>query len=85
MFSFCCQAISCGHPGIPSQGKVRIGGLTFGESVFFECNDFYEIYGESELTCEADGLWSDEIPSCWPGMECFLRAVFLTFLTFQCP
>ena len=61
------QAISCGHPGKPVRGSIRIGGLTFGESVWFECDDFYELYGESELTCEDDGLWSDDLPECVPG------------------
>ena len=61
-----CEPISCGHPGMPVRGSVRIGGLTFGESVWFECDNFYELYGESELTCNDDGLWSDDLPECVP-------------------
>lgn len=66
---FISAAISCGHPGIPARGRARIGGLTFKQSVWFECDDFYELYGESELTCEEDGLWSDDLPECVPGMN----------------
>ena len=60
-------AISCGNPGVPHRGILIGNQFTFGQTVRYECDDFYEVAGEEELTCEADGEWSDDIPDCVPG------------------
>nr|WBB44917.1 mannose-binding lectin-associated serine protease precursor [Chrysogorgia stellata] len=62
-----CQPVSCGHPGNPAMARLQ-GEMTFtfNKTVRFICDDFYEISGEEELTCNEDGEWSDELPACVP-------------------
>ena len=43
--------------------------FTFQETVRFKCDDFYEISGEEELTCNEHGDWSNELPECVPGKD----------------
>lgn len=59
--------MSCGPPGIPRKATLHGNKFTFNETVRFECDEFYEIYGEEELTCTEDGKWSDDLPECEPG------------------
>ncbi|KAK6179269.1 hypothetical protein SNE40_011671 [Patella caerulea] len=61
-----CEIISC--PDLSSLiingGWVIQSGFTFSEKATFECLDGYNINGTAVLTCEANGEWSDMIPSC---------------------
>lgn len=66
-------AVSCGHPKTPHRGRAIVEGITFGQSVSFECDKYYEIEGGSTLTCEADGLWSNISPKCIPGKVAYCK------------
>ena len=35
-----------------------------GQSVSYECNSGYTLSGQVNLTCIADGTWSDALPTC---------------------
>ena len=38
-----------------------------GETVTISCKDTHKLFGESTLTCMADGTWSSDAPTCKLG------------------
>ena len=58
------SVISCGDPGIPTNGE-RIGsGINAGNELNYECKPGFKLIGESKLVCQQDGTWSDSPPRC---------------------
>lgn len=57
-------AVNCGHPGKPLHGNITESGFEYNKVVTFHCNDFYELLGERQRQCQADGTWSGEQPTC---------------------
>ncbi len=49
----------------PINGAIQImTGLNFGSLVTYLCDPTYALIGTSTQTCEANGLWTDEPPTC---------------------
>lgn len=58
------KIVSCGFPGVVEDGEVH--GLVYlvNDTVEITCNEGYYLKGSSILTCQADGLWSSDLPRC---------------------
>ncbi len=59
-------AIDCGSLDAPSNGAVHISsGTTFMMIATYICNPGYTLTaGETIRTCQANGFWSAEAPTC---------------------
>ena len=38
----------------------------FGDVVDYKCDDGFNLVGHDDLSCEADGQWSNDAPVCQP-------------------
>ena len=57
--------VSCGQPGILSNGRVDTSaGTSFGDVARYSCDAGYTLNGASERTCQADGRWNGTEPIC---------------------
>ena len=57
----------CGSPTTPGNGSVVLaepGITTYGVSATQRCNIGYELTGVANITCTADGNWSDPAVTC---------------------
>ena len=57
--------VSCGQPGIPSNGRVDTSaGTSVGDVARYSCDKGYRLIGLDETTCQADGRWNGSVPTC---------------------
>ena len=49
---------------IPSNGVACLDGIVEGKTVNFTCDAGYTLSGSATLTCQEDGKWSSESPTC---------------------
>ncbi|XP_076046526.1 sushi, von Willebrand factor type A, EGF and pentraxin domain-containing protein 1-like [Oratosquilla oratoria] len=61
-----CQRILCKPPELPEYGLIEGEDYSYGSYVTYNCREGYELQGVSNQSCEADGSWSDNTPSCQP-------------------
>ncbi|KAG0721266.1 Sushi, von Willebrand factor type A, EGF and pentraxin domain-containing protein 1 [Chionoecetes opilio] len=61
-----CRRVSCGPPSYPSQATVNVTNFVYGGTATYTCREGYIMQGVGTLSCEADGSWSSEAPSCSP-------------------
>lgn len=60
-----CHLIQCPEPPQISNGRVLRSGLSFGDMALYSCgNDIFVMRGKPELTCQQNGSWSPEPPTC---------------------
>ncbi len=60
-----CNAIQCPDLSHPSGGTVSISSRTPGSGIaVYRCNTGNSIIGSSFLTCQPDGTWSRNAPTC---------------------
>ena len=45
-------------------GRRNVSGYTEGHTVNYTCNTGYRLNGSSTLTCQPNGLWSANPPTC---------------------
>ena len=51
---------------MPINGR-RIGNdFRFGASVYYECNEGFQLVGTASRVCQNTGLWSGLLPTCAP-------------------
>ncbi|CAH1774655.1 unnamed protein product [Owenia fusiformis] len=55
---------ACGNPGAPANGAIIGNNFNFGQTVKFVCNIGYELAGQDSLTCQQDGTWNGDRPTC---------------------
>ncbi|XP_078589338.1 sushi, von Willebrand factor type A, EGF and pentraxin domain-containing protein 1-like [Branchiostoma floridae x Branchiostoma japonicum] len=53
----------CEDPGAPVNGSRRGTSFQAGK-VDFSCDDGFSLEGETSITCQEDGTWTDEVPTC---------------------
>ena len=56
--------VDCGDPGTPDNGLRDLSSTTTGSTVQYSCQGGYMLQGNSSRTCEANGVWSGEVPTC---------------------
>ena len=58
--------VVCEDPGAPKNGAKLGESYGIGDVVHFTCNEGHEPEGAANMTCSANGTWSEEKPTC-PG------------------
>ncbi|XP_035682836.1 sushi repeat-containing protein SRPX2-like [Branchiostoma floridae] len=58
-----CLKVHCNTLNPPTAGSI-LGGNEYGESVQFSCWLGHTLTGNRNRTCQEDGLWSGQQPSC---------------------
>uniref|UniRef100_UPI00358FCE16 CUB and sushi domain-containing protein 3-like n=1 Tax=Myxine glutinosa TaxID=7769 RepID=UPI00358FCE16 len=60
-----CHAVSCGNPGVPSNGyAVHIEGIHLGNTASYACREGYWMLGPPVRTCGLNGTWNGQLPHC---------------------
>lgn len=61
-----CKYVDCGTPAQVHKGSFRLlnGTTTYGSIAQFSCEPDYWLDGAEVLTCNRDGKWSHDTPSC---------------------
>jgi len=57
-------AIDCGFLNDPLYGIVRLSRITVGSTAKYSCSVGFVLVGEVSRTCQLDGRWSGEAPTC---------------------
>jgi hypothetical protein len=61
-----CKRVSCPLPTDIRHGFHSSKGHLFGDRLVYWCKLGYELVGDAELLCQANGTWSGSAPSCAP-------------------
>jgi hypothetical protein len=75
-YKFCCVDrtciifLDCGDPA-PNNGKSNVTVFTYGTIAKIECEPGFNIPGDSVITCQSDGTWSDSLV-CNTSGECLM-------------
>ena len=57
--------MDCGNLTNPENGEVdHTAGTTFGHTATYSCDDFFNLMGDSNRTCQDTGNWSGSEPTC---------------------
>ncbi|KAK4305073.1 hypothetical protein Pmani_023017 [Petrolisthes manimaculis] len=59
-----CRRVHCGFPGYLLNGHMEGHSYSYSDTISYICNPGFELRGEAERTCQADGKWSGEDPAC---------------------
>ena len=58
-------AVDCGHTlKAPSNGFVNVPCTTLDCTTSYSCKSGYELVGQRSRTCQPDGTWSHQTPTC---------------------
>ena len=52
------------YSALVPNGYVCYDGLTFGSVATFQCDEEYQLMGNSQLWCQLDGEWDGDTPTC---------------------
>ncbi|XP_045583570.2 sushi, von Willebrand factor type A, EGF and pentraxin domain-containing protein 1 isoform X3 [Procambarus clarkii] len=61
-----CRRVSCGSPHLPDYALIQSDDFLYGATANYSCREGYELEGAGVLTCQANGRWSSEAPTCAP-------------------
>ena len=66
----------CGFPDIPGNGSIILTNTatTYGASATQLCNTGYTLNGTENITCGADGNWSE------PAITCTILGILSTWI-----
>ncbi|XP_053398283.1 neurogenic locus Notch protein-like [Mercenaria mercenaria] len=60
-----CQINDCGTTVAPANGGVDLtDGTTYESVIVFQCDNGYDLVGQSSLECQADSNWDASKPTC---------------------
>ncbi|CAH1252782.1 CSMD3 [Branchiostoma lanceolatum] len=63
-----CRLVTCPARTAPANGAVSSTAIgRYQDAVTFTCNSGYNLVGSTRLTCQADGTWSANPPTCNPA------------------
>ncbi|XP_064199795.1 sushi, von Willebrand factor type A, EGF and pentraxin domain-containing protein 1 isoform X2 [Anguilla rostrata] len=65
-----CNAVSCGPPPAVENAVAMATGETYQSNVSYLCNSGQQLVGLQNLTCLADGTWSQPAPKCEAAQVC---------------
>ena len=57
-------AVDCGSLTNPLNGELNLTTTTFMSTSTYSCNAGYNLFGKGTRTCQANGTWSDNVPTC---------------------
>ncbi|XP_078664120.1 complement receptor type 1-like [Branchiostoma floridae x Branchiostoma belcheri] len=58
-----CRIVQCPALTAPTNGRME-GLYTYRSMVTFTCDTGYDLVGPGSVTCQANGTWSEMVPSC---------------------
>lgn len=61
---FLVSARNCSEPGQPDNGSTVENGCSIGKAVYHTCNVGLTLVGANRRVCQANGEWSESLPSC---------------------
>ncbi|XP_078667428.1 sushi, von Willebrand factor type A, EGF and pentraxin domain-containing protein 1-like [Branchiostoma floridae x Branchiostoma belcheri] len=64
-----CTPMQCETLAVPTNGALSTTATSYQTVVNFTCNTGYVLNGTTNTTCQADGTWSNPVPTCTP-MQC---------------
>ncbi|XP_045205733.2 CUB and sushi domain-containing protein 3-like [Mercenaria mercenaria] len=59
-----CTIKDCGQLLPPTNGTILISSTTYLSTAEFQCNEGYDLNGDSIFLCRDDGLWNGTTPFC---------------------
>ncbi|XP_068228821.1 sushi, von Willebrand factor type A, EGF and pentraxin domain-containing protein 1-like isoform X2 [Palaemon carinicauda] len=59
-----CERVSCGFPGYLINGNIEGKSYSYGDTITYVCNQGFNLKGNAQRTCQADGFWTNEPPVC---------------------
>lgn len=62
-----CEPISCGRPNVPSDITFKGEEFNYKHEIELSCEPGFLLQGKSISTCQADGTWSHNSPTCIPA------------------
>ena len=63
--SFHSLVVNCDALTDPTNGQVsHLNGTTFGQTATYSCDTTYTLMGNITRTCQANGVWSGNPPTC---------------------
>ena len=66
-----CQSVSCSEPDIQHSTlmplkKALTTAYSLGDQIEIMCDNGYDLWGSTDLTCLSKGIWSHSLPTCKP-------------------
>ena len=61
-----CLLVRCPPPESVPHGTYMPTGSTYGSVLRYACNRGYELHGDADHMCRANGSWSGQVPACRP-------------------
>ena len=61
---YCVKGIDCGDPGEPVNGNTIFTTTFVDDIATFECDPGFELFGDSQRTCQMSGSWTGAVPEC---------------------
>ena len=59
-----CLLVRCPPPESVPHGTYMPTGSTYGSILRYVCNRGYELHGDADHMCQANGTWSGDVPTC---------------------
>jgi len=59
-----CLLVRCPPPESVPHGTYMPTGSTYGSVLRYACNRGYELHGDADHMCQANGTWSGQVPAC---------------------
>ena len=59
-----CDLVDCGLVVAPTNGVVTLSSTTYLSVATYGCSTGYQLSGQNTQTCQADGTWSGNNPTC---------------------
>lgn len=59
-----CLLVRCPPPESVPYGTYMPTGSTYGSILRYACNRGYELHGDADHMCQANGTWSGDVPTC---------------------
>ena len=56
--------VDCGNLEDPNNGQVSLNATTFGSSAIYTCESGFNLNGNMQRMCQANGDWSGNEPVC---------------------
>ena len=64
VYFYLSAVVDCGSLEDPDNGQVDFSNTTFESTANYTCDLGHNLNGNSTCTCEANGEWSGDPPSC---------------------